>query len=52
VTVAGYFEEKYRRLNYPNLQCVSVGPKNKQQFYPMEVRRVMVVASSNSSSSK
>lgn len=41
VTVAEYFaKEKGYRLRFPNLNCVSVGPKDKNINYPMELLEV------------
>ncbi|XP_063625187.1 protein argonaute-2-like [Cydia splendana] len=41
VTVAEYFaKEKGYRLRYPNLNCVWVGPRDKNINYPMELLEV------------
>ncbi|OWR52773.1 argonaute 2, partial [Danaus plexippus plexippus] len=41
MSVANYFlTEKKLRLQYPNLNCLWVGPKNKNIFYPMELLQV------------
>ncbi|GBP33476.1 Protein argonaute-2 [Eumeta japonica] len=41
MTVANYFmKEKNCRLQYPNLNVLSVGPKDKNIYYPMELLEV------------
>ncbi|CAG9578939.1 unnamed protein product [Danaus chrysippus] len=41
MSVANYFlTEKKLRLRYPNVNCLWVGPKNKNIFYPMELLQV------------
>ncbi|XP_050665105.1 protein argonaute-2-like isoform X2 [Leptidea sinapis] len=42
ITVEKYFAEvKGQRLRYPNLNCMWVGPRNKQIYYPMELLHVV-----------
>ncbi|XP_045768424.1 protein argonaute-2-like isoform X2 [Maniola jurtina] len=42
ITVAKYFEtEKKCRIKYPNLNCMWVGPKDKNIYYPMELLDVV-----------
>lgn len=41
ITVADYFaREKQYRLKFPNLNCVWVGPKDKNIYFPMELLEV------------
>ena len=38
ITVQQYFEDKLKtRLQYPDLPCVWVGPRDKKNYVPMEV---------------
>lgn len=43
ITVAKYFEQKYRRLLYPHLPCINAvkGAGNKPNWLPMEFVRVL-----------
>ncbi|CAG4973952.1 unnamed protein product [Parnassius apollo] len=36
-----YLKEKKYRLQYPNLNCLWVGPKNKNIYFPMELLEVV-----------
>ncbi|XP_022113727.2 protein argonaute-2 [Pieris rapae] len=40
ITVEQYFSEKGYRLRYPNINCVWVGPRDKEIYYPMELLHV------------
>ncbi|KAG7306222.1 hypothetical protein JYU34_008825 [Plutella xylostella] len=37
ITVEQYFRLKGCRLQYPNLNCVWVGPRDRSVYYPMEI---------------
>ena len=42
-TVEQYFADVYqKRLNYPHLPCLHVGPKEKHIYIPMEVMGLLV----------
>uniref|UniRef100_A0A2R5LN49 Putative translation initiation factor 2c n=1 Tax=Ornithodoros turicata TaxID=34597 RepID=A0A2R5LN49_9ACAR len=36
-TVAAYFKQQYRGLQYPNLPCIVSGSKDKPAYYPVEL---------------
>ncbi|CAK1540645.1 unnamed protein product [Leptosia nina] len=40
ISVEQYFTSKGYRLRYPNLNCVWVGPRDKEIYYPMELLHV------------
>ncbi|CAF4835569.1 unnamed protein product [Pieris macdunnoughi] len=40
ITVEQYFTEKGYRLRYPNINCIWVGPRDKEIYYPMELLQI------------